>query len=154
MLPWLLPRMVFNPPHYKLQRESTPVSRSGERPPADSFSPSQYGKLGPAILAVPFVIAPVFVSKLRAKVTTPERTEDRPVEDTLMVVPRENGKVISTVSALTSCLYMGVPSPPAVYFAPVDDPVPDTLDRSMIRMTAGATWNRLVSSTSSLEICA
>ena len=66
----------------------------------------------------------------------------------------KNGKVISTVSLLTSCLYTGVPSPPAVYFAPVDDPVPVTLDRSMIRMTAGATWNRLVSSTSSLETCA
>jgi len=104
-------------------------------------------------VAVPFVIAPVFVSKLSAKVTTPERTEDMPVEDTLMVVPRENGKVISTVSALASCLNTGVPSPPAVYLAPLDDPVPDTPDRSMIRMTAGGWGGRvlLVSSTSSLE---
>ena len=104
-------------------------------------------------MAVPFVIAPVFVSKLSAKVATPERTEDIPVEDTLMVVPRENGKVISIVSALASGLNTGVPSPPAVYFAPVDDPMPDTLDRSMIRMTAGGWGGRdlLLSSTSSLE---
>src|SRR2546427_3907192 len=115
---------------------------------------SQYGKAGLAILAVPFVIAPVFMSKLSAKVSTPERTEDRPVEDTLMVVPRENGKVISTVSLLTSGLYTLVPFPPAVYLASVDDPVPDTLDRSKVRMTAGGRLNLLVSSTSSLETCA
>jgi hypothetical protein len=71
-----------------------------------------------------------------------------------MVVPRENGKVISTVSVLKSRLYTLVPFPPAVYFASLDDPVPDTPDRSMVRMTAGGRWNLLVSSTSSLETCA
>src|SRR5438552_8028738 len=129
---------------------AAPASRAAAAVSSDSFT-GQFGKVGAATVAVPLVIAPVFVSKLSAKVTTPERTEDRPAEDTLMVVPREKGKAISTVSLLTSCRYTGVPSPPAVYFAPVDDPVPDTLDRSMTRMTAGARWNRLVSSTSSLE---
>src|SRR5207245_9456073 len=99
-------------------------------------------------------IAPVLGSKPSAKVTTPERTEDKPVEDTLMVVPRVNGKVISTVSALTSRLYTLVPFPPATYFAPVDDPIPDTPDRSTVRITAGGRLNLLVSSTSSLETCA
>jgi hypothetical protein len=76
-----------------------------------------------------------------------------PAEDTLMVAPRVNGKVISTVSALASCLNTGVPSPPTVYLASLDDPVPDTPDRSMIRMTDGGWGGRvlLVSSTSSLE---
>ena len=105
------------------------------------------------MVAVPFVIAPVFVSKLSAKVTTPERTEDMPAEDALMVAPRVNGNVISTVSVLASCLNTGVPSPPTVYLASLDDPVPDTPERSMIRMTDGGWGGRvlLVSSTSSLE---
>src|SRR5256885_632702 len=72
---------------------------------------------------------------------------------TLMVVPQVNGKVISTVSALASCLNTGGPSPPAAYFAPGADPVPDTPERSMISMTDGGCGGRvlLVSSTSSLE---
>ena len=101
------------------------------------------------MLAVPLVIAPVVRSKLSVNDTTPERTED-----VLTAVPRENGKVISTVSALTSCLYTFVPLPPTAYFAPVADPVPVTLDRSNVRMTAGGTLNLLVSTTSSLETCA
>src|SRR5258706_5928403 len=70
-----------------------------------------------------------------------------------MLVPREKGKGISTVSVLASCLNTGVPSPPTVYLASLDDPVPDTPDRSMIRMTDGGWGGRvvLVSSTSSLE---
>jgi hypothetical protein len=137
-----------------LRRESKPANRPGWAVAGRLFSSSQFGKYGAATVAVPFVIAPVFVSKLSAKDTTPERTEDMPVEDTLMVVPRENGKVISTVSVLKSRLYTLVPFPPAVYFASLDDPVPDTPDRSMVRMTAGGRWNLLVSSTSSLETCA
>src|SRR5882672_7637749 len=103
------------------------------------------------MVAVPLVIAPVLRSKLSAKDTTPVRTEDMP---DMLIVPRENGKVTSTVSALTSCLNTVVPSLPAVYLASLDDPVPDTLDRSKVRMTAGRWWNLLGSSTSSLETCA
>src|SRR6266853_6811483 len=84
------------------------------------------------MLAVPVVIAPVFMSRLSAKDKIPDRAED-----ILMVVPLENGKVISTVSLLTSCLYTLVPLPPATYFEPVEDPMPDTFDRSNTRMTAG-----------------
>src|SRR5260221_6122634 len=114
MPPQLRPRIAFN-------------SSS-----ADFFSPPQYGKAGLAILAVPFVIAPVFVSKLSAKDATPERTADKPVEDTLIAVPRENGKEISTVSTLASGLYTLDPFPPSTYFDPVNDPVPDTLDRPVV----------------------
>src|SRR6266446_3169486 len=149
MRPRLLPCMVSN--SFSLLRGASrcPANRPGGQSPADSFSPSQNGKLGPVILAVPVVIAPVFMSKLSAKDATPDRAEDIP-----MVDPRENGKVISTVSLLTSCLYTLVPLPPATYFAPVEDPVPDTFDRSKTRMTAGGRLNLLVSSTSSLETCA
>ena len=99
-------------------------------------------------MAVPFVIAPVFVSKLSAKDATPVRTEDVPMD-----VPRVNGKGIWIVSVLASCLNTGVPSPPTAYLASLDDPMPDTPDRSMIRMTDGGCGGRvlLVSSTSSLE---
>ncbi len=99
-------------------------------------------------MAVPFVIAPVFVSKLSAKDATPVRTEDVPMD-----VPRVNGKGIWIVSVLASCLSTVVPSPPTAYLASLDDPVPDTLDRSTIRMTDGRWGGRvlLVSSTSSLE---
>jgi len=116
-------------------------------PPAESFT-GQFGKFAAAMVAVPFVIAPVFVSKLSAKDATPVRTEDIP-----MLVPREKGKGISTVSVLASCLNTGVPSPPTVYLASLDDPVPETPDRSMIRMTDGGCGGRvvLVSSTNSLE---
>src|SRR5690349_12383310 len=110
---------------------------------------SQFEKVGAAMLAVPLVIAPVLRSKLSANDTTPERAEGM-----LMVVPRENGNVTSTVSAPTSGLYTLVPFPPIAYFAPVDDPVPDTWERSKVRITAGGLLNLLLSSTSSLETCA
>jgi len=142
--------MVFNSSCRASQRRRAARVAVAGRP----FSWSQFGKYGAVIVAVPFVIAPVFVSKLSAKDATPERTEDMPVEDTLIVVPRENGKVISTVSVLKSRLYALVPFPPAVYLAPLDDPVPDTPDKSTVRITAGGRLNLLVSNTSSLETCA
>src|SRR5882672_1135869 len=103
------------------------------------------------MVALPLVIAPVLRSKLSAKDTTPVRIEDMP---DMLIVPRENGNVTSTVSALTSCLNTMFPSLPAVYLASLDEPMPDTLDRSKIRMTAGGWLNLLGSSTSWLETCA
>src|SRR5712692_6476203 len=80
--------------------------------------------------AVAFVIAPVLRSKLSANDASP----DRAAGEIPKVVLRKNGKVIWTVSALTSSLRKLLPFP-ATYVVPVDDPVPDTLDRSTTGMT-------------------